>query len=280
MRSALIVGQVLENITKKNKTYSLERDAGLFSNLNLAILEIFMLEKRGYEVENVVLKLLNYSNEDVYCRLFRKNSRKLHFEDIGAQDLELFEKRRFPCQYGLGDNLTTFNFSITSRIIEKFFEPNEVVMKCYCEMIRKLDLEKSTFIWARRTDKNIECEIPSTKTYFELIQKIVPKNNSIIIQTDDEEVFKEFRNLDLQFQHFSSILFSENDQGFHNNIDNTGHSGLEHLKQMLSLVIIAKNSGSVILYPGNLTTFIPMFRESFKNCHLFRNEKDLFKLQQ
>ena len=35
---------------KKNKTYSLERDAGLFSNLNLAILEIFMLEKTLLQV--------------------------------------------------------------------------------------------------------------------------------------------------------------------------------------------------------------------------------------
>jgi hypothetical protein len=55
-----------------------------------------------------------------------------------------------------------------------------------------------------------------------------------------------------------------------------GMTKIDHLRQMVALSLIAKNAYKSIIYPGNPTTFIPLFKGSFDDCILYKDDINLF----
>jgi hypothetical protein len=141
-------------------------------------------------------------------------------------------------------------------------------------------------LWARKTDKTSENELPTVEKYLEIISDLDLKNNKVLIQSDDQSVLQEFRTKGFDFitlPHISLPKFKN--EAFHRNVrdisevdfrENYGVSKIDHMRQMVALSILAKNTNTTILYPGNPTTFLPLFKGSFDHFLLFENDLRLY----
>lgn len=280
---------------KNSKSYIITRDCGLFSNLTIMIYGIFVLYTNGYEIENIKITMTDYFlDKDVYSMLFKITDSKLSFSDLTKEDIGFFLSECHPSMCGLGlKNWTqvastkeNFNLEITNRIISKFFTPNEIVINMYKTMLKTKNIEDNNyiFVWARRTDKVEEVSIPNAKRYVEVLESNQLLEERIFIQTDDPTMVQEFHDLNLNFERFEQIPLAKgfsfhrlisrtNDEDFMNDFNITKE---EYMAQMLCVVLLASNAKKCIIYPGCATTVVPMYKNSFDNCILFKDNLNLF----
>jgi hypothetical protein len=108
-------------------------------------------------------------------------------------------------------------------------------------------------------------------------------NHNIILQTDDIAIYDEFNNK-INCKILNEVPFSDDSKGFHVNLNLINNdtfyskynmSKIEYLQKMISLVIIASKCKHVIIYPGNLSTVIPIIRGNFYNVYNFSDNKNL-----
>ncbi len=277
-----------ESYNKETKTYYHRRDAGLYSILTWAVRKIFLLEINGYEVENIVLEMSAYLPKiDAYKILFQKKDIKIDFSNIPEEDKIFFETQVETCGWGL-ENFEKVNLQITNQIINKFFSPSQEVIDTYERLLlsNNINLDKTTFIWARNTDK-VETHLPEAKNYLNVLNEINKESNELIIQTDDYRVIENFEKIGVEFKTIKEIPISGNLTGFHNEMKETNEKLFhllynqtkeEHLIQMYCLSLFCVNSDKSIVYPGNPTTYLLFLKGSSENLYLFKNSNELFLL--
>lgn len=282
----IIRNSYYENYNQETKTYTHRRDVGLYAILVFVIQRIISLELNGYNVENIELFISSYvPNENSYNFLFEKKNVKIDFSNIPQKDKDFFENQITTCGWGL-ENFEKLNLQLTNQIIDKFFTPSKIVIDTYNNILQSnnINLESTTFIWARNTDK-IETHLPDVENYLKVVEKIDKKTNEIILQTDDYRVIENFRNFGIEFKIIKEIPISGNLDGFHNEMRYTNEklfyhlynmTKKEHLIQMYCISLLCKDVDKAILYPGNPTTYIPILKGSFDNCYLFKNNSELF----
>jgi|688.fasta_scaffold60901_2 hypothetical protein len=277
------------NYNKVTRTYKIDRPYGIFSNMTVSTYGIFLLEKNGYEVDNFEFILNEYiPGQDIYSELFKINRKSIDWVKFQESELSHFEQRCFPTSFGLTWNIQDLNLNVTNEIIQKFFQPNDDVISIYDKVLyeKNIDLNNTLFIWARKTDKINETRIPEVSEYLKVIQENNLSNKKVILQTDDITVFDEFKKQGLNFDYLELIPFSTDGGAFHGRLDmerdelfkeKYGITKLQYIKLMFVTSLFCKNSHSCIIYPGNPTTYIPMIRNSFENCFLFKNNESYMK---
>lgn len=281
---------------KRSKKYILVRDCGLFSNITVSMFAIFLLTINGYDVDDIELTMTDYfHNYNIYPLLFFKKDIKLSFEDISDEEIKFFVRNCHPTMCGLGlkdwgqiaSTPQNFNLSITKKIIDRFYTPTDDVYDLYNKMLKEKDIINNDyiFIWARKTDKIEETQVPSAQKYYELLKEKNLLSSKIFIQTDDKTVFNDFSSLGLTFDHFKSIPFAKG-YSFHRSISTTPDDIFyedysitkeEYVKQMICVVLLAVNAKLSFIYPGNPTTVVPMFKNTFDGCILFKDGINTFK---
>jgi hypothetical protein len=279
----------------KGKKYSVVRDCGIFSNLTVILYGVFTLITEGYEVENLEIVMTDYfKDKDVYPILFQKKNISIDFSDISINDINFFRANCIPSICGLGlknwtqteSTIHNFNLKITSRIINKFFTPNPKVYELLNDIIVKKNIrgDDYVFIWARRTDKVEETKVPNAKNYYDVLVSNDLLNEKIFVQTDDRTMFDEFNQLKMNFECLDEIPFATS-YSFHRNISQTPDESFyemykitkeEYVMRMMCVVLLAANSKKPIIYPGNPTTVVPMYRNSFNGCILFKDDIQIF----
>jgi hypothetical protein len=277
------------NYNKLTKTYKIDRPYGIFSNMTVSTYGIFLLEKNGYKVENLEFILNEYiPNQNIYDDLFKTNTEKIDLTKFSESELSYFEQKCFPTPLGLTWNVQDLNLNITNEILKKFFQPNEDILLIYDNVLKqkKFDLNNTLFIWARKTDKIKETKIPEISEYLKVIRENNLRMKNVILQTDDITVFEGFKQQGLNFDYLELIPFSTDGEAFHGRLDmerdelfkeRYGITKLQYIKLMFVTSLFCKNSHSCIIYPGNPTTYIPMIRNSFENCFLFKNNESYMK---
>jgi len=280
---------------KKEKKYSIIRNCGIFSNLTVILYGIFVLKVKGYDVEDLEIVMTDYYfDKDVYPILFRKNNTQLNFDDVSEEEINFFWDNCCPSICGLGlkswsatqSTKENFGLKITNKIIQKYFLPSHEVLNSYNKMVLDKNLYNNDyiFIWARKTDKIEETNVPNAEKYFELLCENNLLNERIFIQTDDLTMFEDFKKINFNFEYFSEIPFATG-YSFHRNISHTDDNVFyemykmtkdEYLVKMMCVVLLAANSKIPIIYPGNPTTVVPMYKNSFDNCILFKDDKEIF----
>lgn len=273
---------------KLDKTYYLKRHAGLFSNLCVCSYGILTYINMGLTPENISLILTEYDNTlDFYSELFKKNDDKIDLSDISNNVLQYNLRYQEPSHLGLGREKKDINFDICNRIIKKYFSLSDNSKNIYNNILEKykIDFDNTVFIWARKTDKIVENNVPSVDTYLKILYDNKLEDKKVILQTDDINVFNEF-NSKLTFNILDELPFSEDLNGFHVNLSSVSDiifyekydmSKIEYLQKLLSLVIIASKCKYVMLYPGNLSMVVPIIRGSFNNVFNFFDDKNLIK---
>ena len=273
---------------KLDNTYYLNRHAGLFSNLCVCSYGILTYVNMGLTPENISLKLTEYDDTlNFYTELFKLNNEKFDLSDISDEVLQRTLRYQEPSHLGLGREKHHINFDIISRVIKKYFSLSDNTKKVYDSILEKynIDFENTIFIWARKTDKVVENQVPSVDTYLKIIYDNNLENKKIILQTDDITVFNEFKSK-ISINILDELPFSDDLNGFHvklNLVSDTtfytkyNMSKVEYLQRFLSLVIIASKCQHVILYPGNLSMVVPMIRGNFDNVYSFFDNENLIK---
>jgi len=273
---------------KLDNTYYLNRHAGLFSNLCICSYGILTYIYMGLTPENISLTLTEYDDTlDFYTKLFKINHEKINLSDISDNVFKHTLRYQEPSHLGLGREKHHINFDIINRVIKTYFSLSDDTKKVYTNILEKykIDFDNTVFIWARKTDKVVENDVPSVDTYLKIINDNNLENNKIILQTDDITVFNEF-NSKISINILDELPFSEDLKGFHvklNSVSDTTFyekykmSKVEYLQRLLSLVIIASKCKHVILYPGNLSMVVPMIRGNFDNVYSFFDNENLIK---
>jgi len=267
----------------------------MFSNLTVSMFGVFILTLNGYVVDNIKITMTDYFlDTDVYSLLFTKKDVQLSFDDIDESDINFFLYNCHPTMCGLGmkswgsvmSTKENFNLKITSKIIDKFFNPNQNVLNNLKSMMESKNIkgEDYVFIWARKTDKVEETSVPDAETYFRVLSENNLLNERIFIQTDDITMFNDFIKIVPNCERFEDIPFAKdytfhrlisrtNDDIFYSNYNLTKE---EYMVKMFCVVFLAVKSKKAIIYPGNPTTVVPMYKNSFLNCILFKNGSELF----
>lgn len=274
---------------KNDLTYYLDRDCGLFSNITVSMYGIMKFYSLGLIPEKLSFILNEYDRTtNIYDYLFKTSNKFLDFNDINKEEMYNFLRYTEPNFLGLGRKKNDINFKIFERIIKKYFNLSNDVENQIQDIIKRhnINLNNTVFIWARKTDKVREVSIPSESKYVEVLKNNNLLNYDIILQTDDKTVVKNFEESLINFRMLDELPYSLNNRGFHERLSERldeksfileyKMNKIEYLQKLLSLLNIATMSQYSIVYPGNLTTFIPIIKGNFNNCISFINDKDLF----
>jgi hypothetical protein len=238
----------------------------------------------GYLPKTISLRLNEYKhNYDFYYDLFKQNDINLNFDDIDENEMFNFFRYCEPNSLGLGRKKSDVNFNILNRILTKYFTFSDICTQMIDNIITKhnINLNNTVFIWARKTDKVLETDIPTPRTYIDILKENDLINKEIILQTDDISVLNEFKSLGLNFRTLDEIPYSQTNNGFHVRMSTSyddeqfyneyNMSKVEYLQKLLSISKIASMCQYSIVYPGCLSTLIPIFKNNFNNQFSFKN---------
>jgi hypothetical protein len=276
-----------QNYSLENKTYSVKRLYGLYSNLTVSLYGIAKLSFMGYEVKELSLILEEYDiNKNFYTSLFKNQNSTLNFENISQEEKDFFLRYCEPNKLGLGRERKDLNFNILSKIYQKFYQPSEdcVLKKQKIIKEKNLNLNETVFVWARKTDKVYETSIPTIDTYLKLLKTFDLSGKKIVIQTDDYSVLEEFKKTDLDFTTLDVLPYSYTNDSFHSNLNSVTDENFykkykqtkeEYLQYLSALVLIMSECKFSVSYPGNLTTVVPLIKGSFDGHFGFINDNTL-----
>jgi hypothetical protein len=271
-------------VDKNTLNYKVDRDCGLFSNITVCMYGIMKYNSLGYLPETISLYLNEYKHDyDFYNDLFKLNPNKLSFDDISEDEMFNFFRYCEPNFLGLGRRKNEVNFKILNRVLNKYFTLSDGCDKILSQIIskHKIDLHNTVFLWARKTDKVYETGLPSASRYIDVLRENNLLDKDIILQTDDRSVLNEFKSSGINFRTLEEIPYSDVDEGFHVKmsikyndaqfIEKYNMSKTEYLQKLLSLSKLASMCEYSIIYPGCLTTFIPILKGDFINKFSFAN---------
>lgn len=275
-------------LNKDSLEYTIIRDCGLFSNLTVSMYGIMKYYSLGFTPKKLSLFLNEYKfNHDFYPDLFKLTNFDLNFDDIGSDELYNFYRFCEPNPLGLGRRKSEVNFNILNRILHKFFNLSDECYKIYNSIIKdnNIDFSNTVFVWARKTDKIYETNLPNAEKYKSILVENNLLNKDIILQTDDISVLEEFNKLNIKFRTLNEIPYSESNEGFHVKMSikydddvferRYNMSKTIYLQKLLSLSKIASMCEYSVVYPGCLTTFIPILKNGFTNQFSFNTNNTL-----
>ena len=274
--------------------YHINRPCGLFSNITVAMYGICKIKSLGFDVKTIDFYLQDYERHyNFYDDLFIKKD----LPSGGLISLEeaiLFMDTVHPTKYGLSRGRNDFYkqdlekvMPIAKKIYNHYFSVNKKIVRTIRNIEKEILYRDAVFIWARKTDKTVESDVPSVNRYLKEVNSCTNIKH-IYIQTDDFEVAEEFQLIDDARITVLGILpiSNANSHGFHVNLSHVSGeqffndykmSKIEYLRNLLAMVHIAAKCKYYIGYPGNLTTVIPCIKNSFKNCILFLNAQELIR---
>lgn len=283
-----------------NNSYSPEtekliinRPYWLYSNIIITLYAICKLKTFKYNVKSIELYLNEYMhNYNFYPDLFLH--KETNEEIITIEEAISVIEDLHPSIYGFGSDMKSFdkqklqkNIRTLIKIYNHYFTNNSSIQNHIDDIIKKhsIQLDSTVFIWARRTDKSQETDLPDAPDYIRETQNY--KNiKKILIQTDDSSFVNEFKELNNHLIEFINELpYSKtSSRGFHNHLSSIcndyfqqthGISKIDYLKKFLAITYIASRSKYFISYPGNMITIVPIIRQNFDNCKLFLNKNEI-----
>jgi hypothetical protein len=270
----------------KTKTYTLSRKCGLFSNISVAIYAIVKLHTLGHKVDYLELYLQEYETDhNFYPDLFKTSAEPLDLDKCSNSEINDFMALCIPTTIGLGFALDDIKYSITDKVVKKFFQLSERCRRLLYYTIagHNIVLDNAVFLWARKTDKQIENHLPTPERYINILTAKNLIKKDIILQTDDFEILDEFRKKYKSYKNIRTldILPYSMDVGFHINMfeipwqDFTRLNGMtktEHLQKLVSLAALACNCKNSMIYPGNLSTIIPILKGNANGVITFNQQ--------
>lgn len=281
----------------ETKTLNWVRHCGIFSNVMVMMHSMTDLWLKNMIPENVHTKLTEYNNFDLYDGVFNVNKENLEkWKKFNINNVASTRFNTSPNLYGFGLSKNQIDLTLTNAIIKAYFDFSADVRSRSEELKKQhqIELEDSAFIWWRKTDKiheitwfNPHARYPETTD----VLKFLKPYKNVYMQTDDPVVFNEFskiKNIKCLDVFNRNKYFTNDDvfkNGFH--VDHKDVSDADFKKKynisrkdyiinLVSLIDIASKSTQFIGYPGNISLFVSLVRNSFDNVVFFKNKEELF----
>jgi hypothetical protein len=190
---------------------------------------------------------------------------------------------------GIGRKKSDHNYNILNRVNKKYFNINDTIINYIkeIEIANNINYDNTVFIWARKTDKDTEIPVPDAKKYIELYESLSLGDKEVILQTDDPRVIEDFQQFNFKFKVLNEIPLAKNVEcGFHRKLcdvsDNAFYDMYNmtkkyYLQRILALVHVASKCNTLIVYPGNLATYIPIIRGNWDNVYSFYDNSNLIE---
>lgn len=279
------------------KTLNWRRHCGIFSNVMVMMHSMTDLRLKSMTPENVHTELTEYNNFDLYKGVFDIDKQNLEkWKNFDTRQVSSTRFNTSPNLYGFGMSRNQIDLQLTKAIIDTYFNFSSEVKNRTDDLkkIHNIDYNDSAFIWWRKTDKihEITWFNPSAKypEINDVIKYLKPYKN-VYMQTDDPVVFREFskiKNIKCLDVFNRNKYFTNDDvfkNGFH--VDHKDVSDEDFKKKynitrkdyiinLVSLVEIASRSTQFIGYPGNISLFVSLVRNSFDNVVFFKNHQEFF----
>jgi hypothetical protein len=277
-------------VNKNDGIYNFKRENGLFSCLTVITYGIQKFTLNGYKPKNISLNLLEYDlNTDFYNDLFQLSNEEFNFDDIDENEMDINMRLCEPSMVGIGREKKHLNFKILDKVKNKYFLLSDTVKEFIKEIEIKhnIDYSNAVFVWARKTDKVDELPTPDVDNYIKIINDLNLRDRDIILQTDDITVYNEFIEKGLKFRTLNEIPYAiDNIKGFHAKLNKVTDDDFfkiynmtkkYYLQRILALVNIASKCDTLLIYPGNLATYIPLIRGNWNNVYSFEYKNNLMR---
>jgi len=276
------------NYDEYTSIYTLHRKYGIFSNVMTALHGLAKVIELGYDPKKVVLKLAEYANDiDFYDLLFQQVDRPI--DRLAATKIitELYPCTLGFARMGIGFNIEAMkdNLNGLNSIMTRYFAPSIVTKNVMSAITSRynIDFGRTAFVWARRTDKSNEVDLPDVDDYVAVINKECA-GYRILVQTDDLEIAERFSK-SAEVCILQELPFCDNTNGFHAGLNEISDadfnkkysiSRFHYLTAVVALVYLAAKCSKFICYPGNLTSAVPILRNTFDGCYLFSDKSSLW----
>ncbi len=268
---------------KKNKTFILDRWAGIGSNCSVII--YFLIELKAYYdivPENISTKLYLYKNYNLYDDILYINKEQINnFKKIDNKYLLSFlEKNQLGC-WGIGSDKNNLDFNLIRVILKSYFNFTDSVKNRANKIIKKynINLNNSNFIYWRRTDHPYELAVCGLKypELSEAIEILKDNKNNTIAQTDDQEIFLELKKQKNIKVLEELPLCANADGGQHHEFlkETNTHDEKYHVLTIMAIIYIASKVDTFVGYPGNLSWMISNLRK-FKKTYFIKTINSIF----
>lgn len=285
------------NYDDSTKTLEFVRYCGVFSNVTVLMHLLFELKLKGYYPEKIKTCLTEYKNFDLYDGVFEIDKNNLqNWKNFDMEKVAYIKRNTAPNLYGFGKSKNEIDLTLTKVLIDTYFNSSMEILTRIEEIKRlhEINLEDSAFIWWRKTDKiheitwfNLNAKYPEVSDVF----KYLKSHKNVYMQTDDPVVFGEFskiKNIKCLDVFNRNKYFTDSDvfkNGFHIHHKDMSDddfkkkyeiSRKDYIINLVSLTYIAAKSNQFIGYPGNISLFVCLIRNSFENVVFFKNSEEFF----
>lgn len=279
------------NYDDVTKDLQLTRYCGFFSNITVLMHLLCELKLKRYYPEKIKTDLTEYKNCNVYDSIYNIDLNFL--ENWKEFDLTRTHRFRFGTAvnlYGFGTSRDQIDLELTSLLINTYFNPSDKV-KDRVNLLQKslnIDTNNGTFVWWRKTDKIREINWYRADAKYPSIEdmlKVVKSDSPIYVQTDDLEIYETLsKNSNITLLNVLPID-KNNSTGFHiqtKSVDNEEFNSLykqsfeDYLINLVALTVIASRCKKFVGYPGNISLYVSLIRNSFDKVFFFKNHEEFY----
>ena len=266
----------------ENETLYYFRGCGIGSNINVILNLLLNLNLKNIYPKKIVTKLENFKNMDGF-KFFNTNlNRYDEWKDYNKIEISNAINRLQPNEtHSLGYNRDHVDFKIIKLLLDIYFNLSNEVLKESENIKNKYNLKDYNFIYLRKTDKvrEVHGDYPTVDDAL----KLIDNNFTTVAQTDDLNVFNQFKQYN-QITQLNELPLTEG-IGFHDLsmrmsneefVERYKFEYEKYLLKLLSVVHLASKSVKFVGGPGNLSLFTIFLRNSFNNAYFMVSKNKFY----
>lgn len=265
----------------------MKRDCGVFSNCTVLIKLLLQMALQNYfplKIEQILSEYQNYNLYDLFTIEGVQVEKFQKASQIFRAEIDKFVNKVPINLQGFGTNREEIPMNILKFVTNAYFHPNEKVK----HLLDSFDLTTdSTFVWWRKLDKVDEITWQRRDARYPNIQELRRSmycSKTVQLQTDDAEIQNEFQT-DPAVKILQILPIIAGKTGFHISIKEMtdleyskkyNHSRHDQMSNLMSLAFFASRCKFFVGYPGNISMFICVLRQSFNRVLFFKNQNEFF----
>ena len=269
---------------RDSKTLYFNRNDGLCSNLSILIHLIGHLRaEKGFIPQKIVTKFKKYKDCNIYEK-FVYIDKLEKWENYNIDNVKRMLSKATPTWWGWGSCKEDIDIETANVIRDVYLNYKDLITVETEKIYHDYNIDKNNFnfLFWRLTDKTYD--IPG-HDYPELDDalKCFKGLNNLYAHTDDNTIYNILKNK--QINVLDVLPRDPNKTGGHHYVNNlTEHEYLnlfkhthdDHVARILALLNVAAKSNTFVGYPGNMSFYICLLRESFNNVYFFRAKNKFY----
>lgn len=243
-------------------------NCGFYSNQTQVFLSLLILLSHGIEPD-----CINYS---MGFKRFKSDKDRDIFPDFYKIDpnkkVKLFKKAGIPDenkkQFGL------YEFDYYNQIVNKFFNPSDVVLQRKNYLIEKYNIipEETISVLYRGTDKYTEVRLAHPTSYLNVVKELleITKFKKVLVQTDQSQVLDYFKSeLGDMVICFDETPHTSGQDAMNTVMENEGKDTMDWMQWFDAALRCVSDCACVVNHTGNCGLWMNLYRGNINNVFQF-----------